>query len=177
MNYAVKRPQSGRHVYADFIYRINFKHRKILACSEGHIRAVFAMLGRQKERPLLTGGLESRLLRQWHVDLIRDARVERMYFANDTQSDYEPLVAAGRLLAENGITRQAHKARCYVLIGFPGDTFDAAEKRLRDTWAAGFVPFAMLYRNAAGETPSDWRRFQTEWVRVPIIMHKLKEAA
>ena len=155
----------------------NLADDNILACSESHIRAVFAMLGRQKERPLLTGGLEARLLKQWHVDLIREARVERMYFAFDDLADYEPLVEAGRLLAENGITRKAHRARCYVLIGFPGDSFEAAEKRLRDTWAAGFVPFAMLYRNATGETAPDWRKFQTEWVRVPILMRKLQEAA
>ena len=35
----------------------------LLACSERHIRAVFAMLARQSEHPSFTGGLEARLLR------------------------------------------------------------------------------------------------------------------
>lgn len=39
----------------------------ILACSEKHIRGVFAMLKNQPERPIFTGGLEKKLLRSWHV--------------------------------------------------------------------------------------------------------------
>jgi len=72
----------------------------LLACSEGHIRAVFDMLKRQPERAMLTGGLEAAQLcrKPWVVDLLREARVERMYFAYDTPDDYEPLVQAGKLL-------------------------------------------------------------------------------
>ena len=147
----------------------------LLACSENHIRDVFAMLKRQKERPLLTGGIEARLLRPWHVDLIRETHVKRMYFAYDTADDYEPLVAAGKLLRDGGISRASHKAACYVLIGYAGDTFAAAEKRLRDAWAAGFVPYAMLYRDLSGATDKSWRDFQTEWLRPPLVMRKLNE--
>ncbi|MDR2972312.1 MAG: hypothetical protein LBU83_10345, partial [Bacteroidales bacterium] len=39
----------------------------ILACSEKHIRAVFEMLSRQPKRPVFSGGLDSRLLKEWHV--------------------------------------------------------------------------------------------------------------
>ena len=81
------------------------------------------------------------------------------------------------MLAENGITRQSHKALCYVLIGQSGDSFDAAEKRLRDTWAAGFMPFAMLYRGIDGKINSDWAKFQRLWARPAIIMSKLKNSA
>ena len=147
----------------------------LMACSERHIRAVFDMLKRQKERPLLTGGLEARLLRAWHVDLIREARVKRMYFACDTPSDYEPLVQAGKLLRDGGISKASHKAACYVLIGYAADTFEAAEKRLRDVWAAGFMPYGMLYRDSSGVTDKEWRRFQTEWLRPQFVMRKLRE--
>jgi len=153
----------------------NILDDNLLACSERHIRAVFDMLKRQKERPLLTGGLEARLLRAWHVDLIREARVKRMYFACDTPGDYEPLVAAGRLLRDGGISKASHKAACYVLIGYVGDTFEAAEKRLRDVWAAGFVPYAMLYRDASGATDKQWREFQTEWLLPQLVIRKLRE--
>ncbi len=38
----------------------------ILACSDAHIKSVFAMLKRQKERALLVGGLEAKILKDWH---------------------------------------------------------------------------------------------------------------
>lgn len=148
----------------------------LLACSEKHIRAVFDMLGRQTERPVFTGGLEANLLRAWHVDLLREMKTKRMYFAYDTPDDYEPLVAAGRLLRAGGITQASHRAVCYVLIGYPGDTMDAAEKRLRDCWSAGFFPYAMLYKNESGATDPAWRKFQRLWVRPAIIMSQLKGA-
>lgn len=148
----------------------------LLACSEGHIRAVFDMLQKQKEKPVFTGGLEARLLRPWHVDLLRASRARRMYFAYDTPDDYAPLVEAGRLLRAGGITKASHRAACYVLIGYQGDTMDTADKRLRDTWAAGFVPYAMLYRDEAGAVDPDWRKFQRLWVRPEIVLARLKKA-
>lgn len=65
--------------------------------------------------------------------------------------------------------KRNHPLRAYVLVGFPRDTFTAAEDRLEDCLAAGFMPMAMLYRNAAGETSSSWRRFQKSWARPAII--------
>ncbi|MGF7099523.1 hypothetical protein M2141_001645 [Lachnospiraceae bacterium PH5-48] len=146
----------------------------LLACSESHIRAVFDMLSSQPERPIFTGGLEAKLLRPWHVELLREVKTKRLYCAYDTPDDYEPLVAAGKLLTAAGFTRESRKPNCYVLIGYPGDSFDKAEKRLRDTWAAGFAPYAMLYRNEAGETAADWRKFQRLWVRPQILFTTLK---
>lgn len=146
----------------------------LLACSEKHIRAVFDMLKKQPERPIFTGGLEAKLLRPWHVDLLREVKTKRFYCAYDTPDDYEPLVAAGKLLRLGGFTRESRKPNCYVLIGYPGDTMDKAEKRLRDTWAAGFAPYAMLYRNEAGETDPAWRKFQRLWVRPQILFTTLK---
>ena len=116
----------------------------ILACSEKHIRAVFDMLKTQPEKPLFTGGLEARLLKPWHVDLLRESKTKRFYCAYDSPDSYEPLVSAGKILRDGGISKASHTARCYVLIGYPGDTMENAEKRLRETWAAGFFPYAML---------------------------------
>lgn len=147
----------------------------LLACSEGYIRTVFDMLKRQPEKPLFTGGLEARLLRPWHVDLLREVRARRMYFAYDMADDYEPLVEAGKLLRDGGITKASHRAACYVLIGYFGDTVESAEKRLRAAWTAGFLPYAMLYRDENGETDAGWRRFQREWCRPPIVIGKLEE--
>ena len=147
----------------------------LLACSEGHIRKVFAMLQTQPKKPIFTGGLEAKLLKPWHVDLLRESKTERFYCAYDTPDDYEPLVAAGKLLQAGGISKNARKANCYVLIGYHGDTMEKAEKRLRDAWSAGFFPFAMLYRDEKGVVDDNWKKFQRLWVRPPIIYHQLKE--
>jgi hypothetical protein len=150
----------------------------ILACSERHIRAVFEMLSRQEKRPVFSGGLDSRLLSEWHVDLLREAKTERMCFANDDESDLEPLVHAERLLRNGGIIDSSgHKLKCYVLIGYPDDTMANAEKRLLNTWRAGFWPYAMLYHDEKGEVSEDWRRFQRTWARPQIVYHKLKETS
>ena len=153
----------------------NILDDNLLACSESHIRAVFAMLARQEKRPTFTGGLEARLLKPWHVDLIRQAKTQRLYMAYDTPDDRDPLFTAGQMLRDGGINKSSHKAACYVLIGYPGDTLTAAEKRLRDAWAAGFVPYAMLYRDGDGVTSLDWRRFQRAWVRPEAVISNLTQ--
>ena len=147
----------------------------LLACSEAHIRSVFAMLKTQPEKPLFTGGLEAKLLKPWHVDLLQEVKAARIYFAYDTPKDYEPLVHAGKLLRDGGIKISSRRAYCYVLIGYRGDTMEKAEKRLREAWAAGFFPFAMLYRDEQGKVQDDWRRFQRLWVRPHSVYHQLKE--
>ncbi len=147
----------------------------LLQCSERHIRAVFEMLKRQPHRPKFTGGLEAKELRPWHCDLLREARAERMYFAYDTPDDYEPLIQAGRMLMDAGISPQSHVMACYNLIGYQGDTFDRAQKRLEQTIQAGFMPYAMLYRDSHGQVDREWSRFQREWLRPAIVSTKFGE--
>jgi len=149
----------------------------LLACSETHIRAVFDMLGGQPQKPIFTGGLEAALLQSWHVELLRRVKAARIYFAYDTSDDLEPLAAAGKLLRDGGITKASHRAACYVLIGYPGDTMLSAEVRLRAAWDAGFVPYAMLYRDGEGKVDSKWSQFQRSWLLPAIVMKRLKEAA
>jgi len=148
----------------------------LLACSEAHVRAVFAMLNRQPHRAELRG-LEARALKPWHVDLIANLKPALMYFAYDTPDDLEPMRQAGAMLAEAGFSvGKSHDICAYVLIGYPGDTFPAAEARLRETWAAGFFPFAMLHRNQRGVVRRDWARFQRLWTRPQIVATTLAAA-
>lgn len=61
------------------------------------------------------------------------------------------------------------------MIGYPKDTFEAAEKRLLQLVSVGFTPFAMLWRpdNAAQEKHAPgpgWRALQRRWAR-PAIIH------
>lgn len=147
----------------------------LLACSDSHIREVFAMLKRQKHgRPMLTGGLEAKRLKGWHVEALRELRPKEIFFAYDTPDDYEPLVEAGRKLLAAGFTTTSHALRCYVLIGYPGDTFDKAEARLTQAIRAGFLPMAMLYRDHKGDRDVEWARFQQFWARPATVNLKLK---
>jgi radical SAM superfamily enzyme YgiQ (UPF0313 family) len=153
----------------------NLLDDNILMSSPEHFKAVIEMLKRQPERPIFTGGIEARLLQPWQAELLKEVKTRRLYCAYDTADDYEPLVNAGRLLLQAGFTKASNALRCYVLIGFPGDTFDKAEQRLYDTIRAGFLPYAMLYRTDKGETAPGWGHFQSTWLHPPTVGAKAKE--
>ena len=153
----------------------NILDDNILGTSEQHFKDVCAMLKRQKHPAVFSGGLEPALLQQWQADLLYDVRPDRLYTAYDTKDDLEPLFEMGRKLRAAGFRPARHNMRCYVLVGYEGDSFEAAERRLHETMQAGFVPFAMLYRDESGERDTAWRRFQCEWCRPIIVGKKFNE--
>jgi hypothetical protein len=152
----------------------------LLACPRPHVDAVFAMLGRQGRRVEFTGGLEARALEDYQVGLLADLKPRpNCFFAYDPGDPFETLENAARRLLAAGFTARSHRLRCYVLIGFPKDTFDAAETRLADMLRIGFTPMAMLWRpeNAAAAKYApgpEWRAFQRRWARPAIIHTKAK---
>jgi hypothetical protein len=148
----------------------NILDDNLLACSERHIRAVFAMLKVQHGPKQFTGGLEANRLLPWHVNLLADLRPAQMFFALDTPDDEEPLRTASKMLRQAGFTRNA--MRCYVLIGYPRDTIQQAETRLRLCLDLGFFPMAMLWRDENGIVDINWRKFQREWARPALIYKK-----
>lgn len=141
----------------------------LLACSREHIQRVFVMLGNQPNRPEFLGGLEADRLCGWHVEALEQLAPRRLFFAYDTPEDLEPLVRAGVMLRNIRCDLS-----CYVLIGFRGDTCDAAEQRCNEAIVAGFLPFAMLWRDRTGQCDVSWRRFQREWCRPAIVRAKQK---
>jgi len=147
----------------------NLLDNNILGCSEQHIRAVFEMLETQPQVKL-SGGLEAKLLRPWHVDLLEKAKVQEAFFAYDTPDDLPPLIEASKILKANSWYR-IYKARCYVLCGYPGDTITEAEKRCMAALKLGFYPFAMFYRDPHGKTTKthEWQQFQCSWTRPAAI--------
>ncbi|MDE2097996.1 MAG: hypothetical protein KGL39_12155 [Patescibacteria group bacterium] len=153
----------------------------LLACPRTHVEAVFAMLRRQGRRVCFTGGLEALALEDYHVELLASLKPRpAMFFAYDPGDEFETLASAARRLLAAGFTAAAHRLRCYVLIGYPKDTFEAATKRLEDIASLGFTPMAMLWRpehaNAERFTPGpEWRAFQKRWAR-PAIIHARKAA-
>jgi len=149
----------------------------LLACSEKHIREVFAMLQRQqKHRVEFTGGLEAKRLQEWHVGLLSQLKPKPViYFAYDSPKEYGLPWAMDRLLRA-GFTIESHNLRCYVLIGQRNDTLEKASRRLEYVLSMGFTPFAMLYRGPDDYGPSPlkdamklWREFQRKWARPAII--------
>ena len=142
----------------------------LLACSENHIRSVFAMLKQQKERAQFTGGIEAARLKDWHVDLFENLKPKQIFFAYDTSDDWEPLVIAADKMQQAGFTR--NQLRCYTLIGYRGDTLAKAEKRLWDIVDIGMFPAAMLYRDKSGKRDLDWIKFQKPWMRPASIYAK-----
>jgi hypothetical protein len=137
------------------------------------------MLAMQGRRAEFTGGLEALSLEDWHVHEMALLKPRpTCFFAYDPGDPFETLESAARRMLAAGWTRASHRLRAYVLIGYPKDTYSAAEKRLRDMLAIGFTPHAMLWQP---ETPSaekwrpapEWRRFQRLWARPAIIHGKL----
>jgi len=147
----------------------NILDDNLLACSDHHILTVFWTLAEQDHPIEFTGGLEAARLKLWQAATLHGLKPKQLFFAYDTPDDYEPLVSAGHMLRHAGFTNKGHELRAYVLIGYPKDTFDAAEKRLHQTLEAGFIPMAMLYRDKTGQTDKAWRKFQRLWARPAII--------
>jgi hypothetical protein len=113
------------------------------------------MLRRQGRRIEFTGGLEALSLQDYQVELLASLRPRpSMFFAYDPGDAFETLEHAARRLTAAGVASGGHNLRCYVLIGYPKDTFAAAEQRLQQMLRIGFTPFAMLWKP---ETPSQMK--------------------
>ena len=147
----------------------------LLACSDKHIRRVFAMLARQKESIEFTGGLEAARLTNWVAGGLTTLRIKQMFFAYDTPDDLLPLQQAGQILQSYGfkIHPHSHCLRCFVLCGYPKDTLADATKRMEQTMQAGFTPMAMLWKDEMGRRDPEWGKFQRLWARPAIIYSRL----
>lgn len=154
----------------------------LLACPEWHVRAVFQMLRRQTRRVEFTGGLEALSLQDYQVDLLASLHPKpAMFWAYDPGDAFETLAIAARKMIAAGFTAASHRLRCYVLIGYPRDTFAEAERRLNQMIDIGLTPHAMLWQP---ELPSqekwrpapEWKRFQRTWARPAIIHHQVAKA-
>ena len=115
-------------------------------------------------------------MKPWIAASLALLRPQSIYFAYDQTSDKDALSSAITTMKDVGYN-WGHSLSAYVLIGYPKDTFSAAEKRLRFVLSLGVLPFAMLYRDEAGRVDRAWRKFQREWCRPTIVGSKLMEAA
>ena len=100
----------------------------LLACSEEHIEGVFQMLSEQKKAAQFKGGLDIDYLNGWHIDLLKRIRIAKvgLCVSCDCKGDLARLDKAKDMLSDFSI----EKKRCYVLVGFDGDTQEQAQERL-----------------------------------------------
>lgn len=152
----------------------NVLDNNLLACSDDHIHKVFNMLENQKHKIVLSGGLDSKKMHQWIARRLAGLDLQRAYFAYDTADDKEPLIEAQKMLLK-AKDNWWHAISCYVLIGYPKDTFEKATSRLEFVFSLGITPFAMLYRDDEGKVKKEWRQFQRLWVIPKVIWNRKKE--
>lgn len=144
----------------------------LLACSRPHIESVFIMLKKQRKRIIFAGGLDPRLLRKWHIDLLNKIKINELWFACDTIGDIPSLEKASELLKHIPIK----KKRCYVLFGYGDETPKEAEERARKVLELGFWPFAQLYKGPERRVYGrNWRDLAFVWSNPGIYKKKITD--
>lgn len=144
----------------------------LLACSKSHIEKVFSMLRSQKSIDF-SGGLESARITDGTVERLRGLSIGQMWLAYDHPNAEKPLIKAVEKLKRYF---KRDQLRCYVLIGYEGDTLAKAESRLCRAWGIGTLPFAMRYRTPSNNWDNTflfkervWNLFARKWTRPAII--------
>lgn len=136
----------------------------LLACSRPHVEKVFEMLARQPEPIKISGGLDAEMIQQWHIDRLKTIRLKYAWFACDYFGAIKNIERAADLMSD--FSRE--KKRCYVLIGFNGETPIQAEKRLEAVYKLDFLPMAMLYQSEETKKQrwsQDWLKLRRIWSR------------
>ena len=142
----------------------------LLACSNIHIQKVFGMLKMLNKPVNFSGGLDPQLLKEWHIYEIERLKIEHLWFSCDYPGAEKHLHKVNDLTADF----PDYKKRCYVLIGFNGETISQAESRLENVYEMGFLPFAQLYQGTIKRpwTP-EWDQLQRKWCRPAAYKKKL----
>jgi hypothetical protein len=102
---------------------------------------------------------------------LKKLRPKEIFFGCDTDEKFCHLRDAVKLFKEADYFSH-NTIRAYVLMAYPGDTFEDAEKRLRRVKDIGVCPMAMLYRDMSGtitQPEKDWKRLQRLWARPALI--------
>ena len=147
----------------------------LLAAPKEHIEEVLDMLDAQPRAPVFSGGIEARRVNDWFVRRIAQMPSAEMWFAYDAPDELEPVREAVRQFEGVGFTRR--HLRCYVLVGYEGDTPEAAERRLVEAWNAGTLPFAMLWRdeNAKARKQPEWSALVRSWTRPAAMFAEMSK--
>lgn len=143
----------------------------ILLANREHLQKVFQMLRTQKQIRFL-GGLDKRLLLDWHIEELRSLKIKELWLSFDSWSSKISFVRVMKRLKKAGFSR--NQIRCYVLVGF-NEPIQAGEGRLRFVYNCGALPYAQNYqpisgkKRFAGETSREDNLFVRKWSRPAII--------
>lgn len=144
----------------------------LLQAGPAHLRKVWAMLKAQPRAAKLAGGLEAARITDAVADDLRGLRIEEVYLAADTAGAVAPLRRALDRLS----FLPRDKRRVYVMVGYNGETIQAAEARLEAVWEVGGLPFCQLYQpvNQWIDYPHEWKALARTWSRPAAMaaMHK-----
>ncbi len=145
----------------------------LLATSYEHQSKVLEMLKAENVPIKYSGGLDIRLWRNKHRAFLEDVKLNEAWFACDTPNMIRTLERVRKTI--KSISRK--KLRCYVLVGFEGETVKAADQRIRAVYNLGFDPFAQFYQGPGEQDKtSDWKDFCFTWCQ-PGKYRKLMEGA
>lgn len=134
----------------------------LLACSKKHQEKVFEMLLEQRSPIEFSGGLDGHFLSTWHIDWFKKLKVYQFWFACDHAESFKRLEKIADLMSDF----PEQKKRCYVMIGWNGESLVDAEARLEKVYSMGFLPFSQPYQ---GETwidySKEWKKLNRKWSR------------
>jgi len=135
----------------------------LLRCSKPHLRTVFDMCKAQKQRIRFIGGFEGAAITDQIAEELRCLRIGEVWLACDHDGAIRGLRRAVAKLS--WLPRD--KLRCYVMLGYGGESIEQARDRLLGVWEAGCLPFAQLYRDEADSIrwSWEWRNLARLWSR------------
>lgn len=113
----------------------------LLMASQAHFKRVCGLLANHRKVDLQV--LDARLLRRWHVDLLRDLDLGYIRFAWDTPEEEAPALTAARTMFAAGLPRR--RVTICSLIN-AGETEEEALYRHETTRAEGFRCFPMRFQ-------------------------------
>ena len=143
----------------------------ILLASRDHLRKVFDMLKTQKGIRFV-GGLDKRLLKDWHIEELRSLKIKELWLAFDSWDNKKDFVKVMDKLKRAGFSR--NQIRCYVLAGF-NEPIQTSEERLRFVYECGALPFIQKYRDENDNKLSkENSKFIRRWSRPTIYRSIMK---
>ena len=146
----------------------------LFLASKDHLRKVFSML-RSQRAIQFKGGLDVRLLKDWHIEELQSLKIKELWLAFDEPSRYLHFASVMHKLKRAGFRR--NQLRCYVLAGFNEPILEA-EDRLLLAWQLGALPFVQVYRGpnemVKRELATIERKFVRKWSRPAAIKATMK---
>lgn len=147
-----------------------------LLSNRRHFDKVIQML--KKEKAIcFKGGIDTRLLKDWHVEEFRSIKTREIWFALDTMERSKYFQAACTKLLKAGFKRD--NIRTYVLAGH-NEPIQKSRERLEFAYNCGSLPYISPYRegnsrHCIGNLSVDDYLFVRQWKRPAIFKAIMKK--